>query len=74
MVVSKRDQQAAPAALDRLPMVMTSAEVARLLRVDPSTLCRWRASGLGPRVTWLSPSIPRYQRVDVLVFLERGAA
>ncbi|AXK45860.1 helix-turn-helix transcriptional regulator [Brachybacterium saurashtrense] len=52
---------------------MTSAEVARLLRVDKSTVCRWRLAGTGPRVTWLSPSLPRYARRDVEEWL-RGVA
>ncbi|WP_375544491.1 helix-turn-helix transcriptional regulator [Brachybacterium paraconglomeratum] len=52
---------------------MTSAEVARLLRVDKSTVCRWRQAGTGPRVTWLSPSLPRYARRDVEEWL-RGVA
>ena len=30
--------------------------------------------GVGPRVTWLSPSIPRYQRADVVAWLQRAAA
>jgi predicted site-specific integrase-resolvase len=35
-----------------LSELMTTAEVASLLRVDRSTLSRWRSSGSGPRVTW----------------------
>ena len=40
--------------------LLTTDEVAELLRVNRSTLSRWRSSGLGPRVTWLSPTVPRY--------------
>lgn len=58
-------------ALDTL---MTSAEVAALLRVNRSTLSRWRSTGVGPRVTWLSPSMPRYRRSDVVDWLGRLAA
>lgn len=54
--------------------LLTTSEVAELLRVNRSTLSRWRALGVGPRVTWLSPSIPRYQRSDVLEWLRRAAA
>jgi hypothetical protein len=54
--------------------LMTSAEVASVLRIDRSTLSRWRSLGLGPRVTWLSPSSPRYQRNDVIEWLRRAAA
>jgi len=59
-----------------LPIValMTTAEVAALLKVNRSTLCRWRSLGVGPRVTWLSSSIPRYQRSDVQDWLRRAAA
>ena len=44
-----------PGDIDTL---LTTGEVAELLRVNRSTLSRWRSSGLGPRVTWLSPSVP----------------
>jgi len=57
-----------------LPVLLTSAEVARALKVSPSTLCRWRQSGLGPRVTWLTPTCPRYRRTDVDGWLRRAAA
>ncbi|WP_230207733.1 AlpA family transcriptional regulator [Microlunatus sp. Gsoil 973] len=57
-----------------LPMMMTSAEVARALKVAPSTLCRWRARGIGPRVFWLGDASPRYRRTDVLAWLERVAS
>ena len=57
-----------------LPRLMTTAEVASVLRVDRSTLSRWRSSGLGPRVTWLSSSSPRYQRDDVVEWLRRANA
>jgi predicted DNA-binding transcriptional regulator AlpA len=56
------------------PELLTTAEVAALLRVNRSTVCRWRLNGSGPRVIWLSPSIPRYERQDVLDWLERAAA
>ncbi|MGY4721648.1 helix-turn-helix transcriptional regulator [Naumannella halotolerans] len=57
-----------------LPVLMTSAEVAKVLKVDRSTLSRWRTAGQGPRVTWLSPSVPRYQRDDVLSWLHDQVA
>ena len=53
-----------------VPELLTTTEVAALLRVDPSTICRWRSSGHGPKVTWLSPSIPRYQRAHLLEWLQ----
>ena len=33
---------------DGLPILMTTAEVAEMLQVDASTLCRWRQPGSGP--------------------------
>lgn len=57
-----------------LPALLTTVEVAEVLRVDRSTLARWRASGVGPRVTWLSPNVPRYQRDDIADWLRRAAA
>lgn len=61
-------------AADPLPVMMTTAEVARVLNVAPSTLCRWRARGVGPRVYWLGEALPRYRESDVLAWLERVAA
>jgi hypothetical protein len=43
----------APAGLD-VPELLTTAEVAALLKVNRSTLSRWRSVGIGPRVTWLT--------------------
>jgi Helix-turn-helix domain len=60
--------------ISELPELMTTAEVASVLRVDRSTLSRWRSSSSGPRVTWLSSSCPRYQRNDVIEWLKRAAA
>ena len=55
-----------------LPVLMTTTEVAALLRVDPSTLSKWRSCGEGPRATWLTPSTPRYARSDVVAWLGRA--
>jgi predicted DNA-binding transcriptional regulator AlpA len=57
-----------------LPALMTTAEVAKVLKVNRSTLSRWRAAGIGPRVVWLSPNMPRYRRADVVEWLRRLAA
>ena len=59
---------------DGLPILMTTAEVAEMLQVDASTLCRWRQAGVGPRATWLTRSMPRYQRRDVMAWIERMAS
>jgi predicted DNA-binding transcriptional regulator AlpA len=63
----------AAAVLD-VPELLTTAEVAALLKVSRSTLSRWRSAGAGPRVTWLTANIPRYQRADVVEWLRRAAA
>lgn len=59
---------------EELPVMLTSREVAQALKVTPSTLCRWRATGKGPRVYWLSPDSPRYRQSDVAEWLEGVAA
>lgn len=48
--------------------LLTRREVAEILRVSPSTLCRWAQRGEGPRCIWLSPSAPRYPRDEVEKF------
>jgi predicted DNA-binding transcriptional regulator AlpA len=63
--------------MDQTPVLtalMTTAEVAKVLQVNRSTLSRWRAAGIGPRVVWLSPSMPRYGRADVVEWLRQLAA
>ena len=56
-----------------LPQLLTTTQVARALQVNPSTLSRWRAQGIGPKVVWLSERGPRYFRDDVNEWLERAA-
>lgn len=53
---------------------LTTEEVAAWLKIAPSTVCRWRMAGKGPRVTWLSRSLPRYKRTDLETWLEGVAA
>lgn len=60
--------------LGGLPRMLTTAQVAKALHVAPSTLCRWRSQGLGPRVFWVAEASPRYREADVLAWLERVAA
>lgn len=54
--------------------LMTPKEVAGWVRVSEATLCRWRQSGHGPPVTWLSARIPRYDRSEVATWLTKAAA
>jgi DNA-binding transcriptional MerR regulator len=60
--------------VEGLPLMLTTGQVAKRLGVSASTLCRWRMTGLGPRVYWLGPTTPRYREVDVLAWLEGVAA
>ena len=60
--------------LPGLPQMLTTAQVAEALGVDPSTLSRWRSQGIGPRVFWLGKASPRYREVDVLEWLERNVS
>ena len=57
-----------------LPELLTRREVAEVLRVSQACPSRWARPGTGPRCLWLSPTVPRYQREDVLAFLSRAAA
>ncbi len=59
---------------DVLPVMLTTAELSRVLQVSPSTLCRWRQTGQGPRAMWLTPNCPRYAKEDVDAWLLRAAA
>lgn len=47
---------------DRL---LRTEEVAKWLAVSKSTLVRWRQSGEGPGVYWLSEGVPRYRTAEV---------
>ena len=58
---------------DGLPILMTTDEVAELLHVNRSTVCRWRQIRGGPQVTWLGPRMPRYQRRHVTAWIERAS-
>lgn len=71
-MIMNEDRPTAPEAT--LPQLLTTREVSRAVQVSPSTLCRWRQSGHGPRVTWLSPFIPRYRPEDVDAWLKKAAA
>jgi hypothetical protein len=59
--------------METVEEILTSSEVARWIRVSESTLCRWRQSGLGPRVMWVTPTCPRYRRDDVEQWLAQAS-
>jgi predicted DNA-binding transcriptional regulator AlpA len=56
---------------DRL---LRTDEVAAWLSVSKSTLVRWRQSGEGPDVHWLSEDVPRYRVADVERWLTARSA
>lgn len=55
-------------------VLLTTAQVAEMLAVSSSTLCRMRQRGEGPPVVWVTPSTPRYRLADVECWLEAAAA
>ena len=61
--------QQMPARTVGLPKMLNSTQVAQALGVKRSTLSRWRAQGIGPRVYWLGKASPRYREQDVLEWL-----
>lgn len=52
---------------DETPQLLTTEELADLLRVDPSTIRRWRTSRprLGPPFIHISGRVTKYDLVDV---------
>ena len=52
--------------------LLTPAEAAKVLRVSPATLPRWRWSGDGPDFVRIGRSI-RYRRCDLENYIKMGA-
>lgn len=44
--------------METMEEILTSKEVAQWIRISESTLCRWRQRGMGPQVTWMTPTCP----------------
>jgi predicted DNA-binding transcriptional regulator AlpA len=63
----------APATASALgdDQLLTTAEVALLLRTPNATLRTWRYQGIGPRSFHLGPRGIRYKKSDVLAWLDR---
>ncbi|WP_058954275.1 MULTISPECIES: helix-turn-helix transcriptional regulator [Kocuria] len=49
--------------------MMTTHEVCELLRVDRTTLWRWRRAGVGPVPVEVGPRALRYRRAEVEAYL-----
>ncbi|MFD3972928.1 helix-turn-helix transcriptional regulator [Streptomyces cyaneofuscatus] len=50
------------------------SEFARMARVDISTVKRWARQGVGPRPRRLGPRVIRYDRSEVIAYLNQGEA
>lgn len=50
--------------------LLTSAELAKALRVNERTVRRWRNEGTGPPVLWAG-AVARYRWGDVVAWLKR---
>ncbi len=51
--------------------LLTQREAAAYLGVSISSLERWRAKGIGPKVTWFGAR-PRYRRSDLDTYRRKG--
>lgn len=59
--------------LDRLPDLLTRAELATFTGISQATFARWAMTGEGPVMTKLGRAA-RYRKATVLVWLEGGEA
>jgi hypothetical protein len=51
---------------------MTRLEFAKLARVHPDTVKRWARLGIGPRPRKVGPRLVRYDRGEVLDYVQGG--
>ena len=54
--------------------LLSSSQVAKILGVTTSTLCRMRQEGRGPRWVWVTDHAPRYREDELLIFIEERAS
>jgi len=62
------DPKAIESLLDGMPDVLTTDEVAQLMRVDSSTVIRW-SRDYGLRIIAIGPRLKRVRLVDLRDFL-----
>jgi predicted DNA-binding transcriptional regulator AlpA len=64
------------ATINRSPreQLMTIAEAATMLNLNPVTLRRWAAAGQGPRHCRLNPKTIRYRPSDIEAFLHQTSS
>ncbi|MFN4311254.1 MAG: helix-turn-helix transcriptional regulator [Ferrovibrio sp.] len=55
-----------------MPALLTTKEAARLLRVDPQTMFRWRKDGTGPAYIRVAQTIIRYREIDLIWFIDNN--
>lgn len=51
---------------------LTRHEYAALARVHPDTVKRWARQGIGPQPHRIGPRLLRYDRAEVLAYLQPG--
>ncbi len=66
-LVRRRDELPEPDSDDDTPQLLTTEELAEMLRVDASTIRRWRTSRprFGPPFIHMSDRVTKYDLVDV---------
>lgn len=66
--VKMNDPKAVESLLDGMPDVLTTDEVAQLMRVDSSTVIRW-SRDYGLRIIAIGPRLKRVRLADLRDFL-----
>ncbi len=52
--------------------LLTTQEAAKILKVKPNTLAKWRVIGAGPLFVTMGRAV-RYRLSDLKIFIERNA-
>ncbi|TLK54338.1 helix-turn-helix domain-containing protein [Glutamicibacter sp. BSL13] len=67
--MTESPSQSLPTQADALPVYLTRAEAALLLRQRPQTLANWASTGRGPRCARVGNRV-LYKRDEVLAYVE----